>query len=357
MLFILYTTGRCNLRCRYCGGSFDPSLVPWSVKYPLRLLEELFREGDSIAFYGGEPLLNTDFMRNVMETFDAEHYIIQTNGLLADKLDEGLLKKMDTILLSIDGRVDVTDKNRGRGVYEAVVKSAKKLRVAGFRGDLVARMAVTQDSDIYLDVSHLLDLGFFDHVHWQLSMIWVDKGEWSNLWWWINESYRPGLERLLREWIGALREGVVRGIVPFQGILKRILHGGPCPPCGSGVDSFTILTDGRVVSCPIAVSEEWAAVGVLGGVNRADLEKYKPEISEPCKSCNYFRECGARCLYTHMERLWGDEGVRATCEVSRYLIDLIRGKISEIFGAASDGVIPIDEILYPKYSNTVEVMP
>ena len=73
MLFILYTTGRCNLKCRYCGGSFDPQIVPWDVKYPLRLLEELFREGDSIAFYGGEPLLNMDFIREVMETFDAAH--------------------------------------------------------------------------------------------------------------------------------------------------------------------------------------------------------------------------------------------------------------------------------------------
>lgn len=357
MLFILYMTGRCNLRCRYCGGSFDPQIVPWSVKYPLRLLEELFREGDSIAFYGGEPLLNLDFMREVMKTFDAEHYIIQTNGLLLEKLDDGVLEEVDLILFSIDGRREITDKNRGRGIYDKVIKNAELLRARGFWGDLVARMTVTQDSDIHLDVTHLLDLGIFDHVHWQLSMIWVDRSEWSNLWGWISESYEPGLEKLFWDWIKALQNGVIKGMVPFQGVLGRIIHGGPYPPCGSGVDSFTILTDGRIISCPIAVSEEWSAIGRLGEINRRDLEEYKPIIDEPCKSCSYLRKCGARCLYTHMERLWGDEGMNAICECSKYLIKLIENRLELIEEALEAGGCSSDDVIYPKYNNTIEIIP
>ena len=357
MLFILYTTGRCNLKCRYCGGSFDPRIVPWDVKYSLRLLEELFREGDSIAFYGGEPLLNVDFIRDVMETFDAAHYIIQTNGLLIDKLDDEILEKMDTILLSIDGRKNLTDRNRGLGTYDAVIKGAKLLRAKGFRGDLVARMAVTQDSDIYLDVTHLLNLGLFDHVHWQLSMIWVGREEWSDLWGWINESYKPGLEKLFQLWVNAMRGGLIKGIAPFQGVLKRIIYGGPYPPCGSGADSFTILTDGKIISCPIAVVESWSRIGRLGEVDRRDLERSLSIVDEPCKSCSYLKECGTRCLYTHVERLWGDEGMKAICECSRYLIDLIKNGLELIREALEEGGLRIDEALYPKYNNTVEIIP
>ncbi|RLG07451.1 MAG: hypothetical protein DRN65_03465 [Thaumarchaeota archaeon] len=185
LLFILYTTGRCNLRCRYCGGSFDPETVPWNVKYSLKLLEEVFREGDSIAFYGGEPLLNRGFIREVMETFQAKHYIIQTNGLLLRNLDRRILERFDTILVSIDGGREITDANRGSGVYDRVLSSVRYVRSLGYAGDLVARMTITNGSDIYRDVSHLLDLGLFDHVHWQLSMIWVDRGDWRDLWGWI----------------------------------------------------------------------------------------------------------------------------------------------------------------------------
>ena len=357
MLFILYTTGRCNLKCRYCGGSFDPQIVPWDVKYPLRLLEELFREGDSIAFYGGEPLLNMDFIREVMETFDAAHYIIQTNGLLIDRLDDEILKKIDTILLSIDGRKTITDKNRGSGVYDSVIRGAKLLRARGFQGDLVARMAVTQDSDIYADVTHLLNLGLFDHVHWQLSMIWVDRNEWNNLWGWINESYKPGLENLFWDWVKAMRKGVIKGIAPFQGTLKRIIYGGPYPPCGSGADTFTILTDGRIISCPIAVVEHWSRIGKIGEVDRKDLERNSPIVNEPCKSCSYLRECGTRCLYTHVERLWGDEGMRAICECSKHLIDLIKNGLESIRDALEKGNHSVEEVIYPKYNNTVEIIP
>lgn len=357
ILFILYTTGRCNLRCRYCGGSFSSRVVPWSVKYSLRLLEELFRDGDSIAFYGGEPLLNVEFIEDVVETFNAEHYIIQTNGLLIHKLDNKILEKIDAILVSIDGRRAITDKNRGRGIYDVVVENARLLRASGFQGDLVARMTVSRDSDIYLDVKHLLELGLFDHVHWQLSMIWVDRSEWSGLWRWINGSYKTGLEKLFQEWIESMRDGVIKGIAPFQGILKRVLQGGPCPPCGAGINSFTILTDGRVISCPIAVFEGWANIGRLGEVHREDLEKHSPTIDEPCKSCSYIRECGIRCLYTHIERLWGDEGMRAICDCSKYLIDIVKNRLKFIYEALRDGGHGLDEVVYPKYNNTVEIIP
>lgn len=357
MLFILYTTGRCNLGCRYCGGSFNSQIVPWNIKYPLKLLEELFREGDSIAFYGGEPLLNIEFMREVVETFDAEHYIIQTNGLLVDKVDDEILEELDVILISIDGRRELTDKNRGRGVYDAVIRNAKLLRERGFRGDLVARMTVTRDCDIYLDATHLLDLGLFDHVHWQLSMVWVDRAEWGDLWRWINDSYKPGLEKLFWNWIEAMQSHRIEGIAPFQGVLKRIIHGGPYPPCGAGVDSFTILTDGKIISCPIAVSEGWAMSGRLGEISRGDLEKSAPMLNEPCKSCDYLRECGARCLYTHMERLWGDEGVNAICECSKYLINLIKNRLELIEEILENGGNNLDDAVYPKYNNTIEIIP
>ena len=358
MLFILYTTGRCNLSCRYCGGSFSPSLVPWSIQYDKQLLKQLIGEGDVVAFYGGEPLLNLDFIKWAVDSLNAERFVIQTNGLLLKLLDGETLRKLDTILVSIDGVEEVTDRWRGRGVYAKVIENVRGILSRGFRGDLVARMTVTEQSDIYRDVRHLLSLKLFNHVHWQLNLVWTDRGNWRDLWGWIRGSYARGLRRLIEEWVESMYEGRVEGIAPFQGIVKRLLGEDRVnPPCGSGANSFTILTNGRIIACPIAVSEKWAEVGRLGDTVREDLENYTPPIGEPCTSCSYFNICGGRCLYTHVERLWGEEGVKAVCEASKLIIDLLREKLPEIQKLLREEVIKRRDLFYPSYNNTVEIMP
>ncbi|MEM0131837.1 MAG: putative peptide-modifying radical SAM/SPASM domain-containing protein, partial [Saccharolobus sp.] len=39
MLWILMTTGKCNLRCNYCGGSFPRNVVPYEIKYDIYKLK------------------------------------------------------------------------------------------------------------------------------------------------------------------------------------------------------------------------------------------------------------------------------------------------------------------------------
>lgn len=354
MLFILYSTGRCNLSCSYCGGSFDERVVPWSVEYSLEYLGNLIGPRDVVAFYGGEPLLNIEFVENAMEQVAAGRWVVQTNGLLLHLLRNPYLERMDAVLVSIDGGPEITDRNRGEGVYRKVVENVKKIRAAGYSGDVVARMTVTEEGDIYRDVRHLLSLGLFDHIHWQLSLVWTSR--WRDLWGWI-ERYKAGLSRLMDHWIERIREGDLAGIVPFQGVLKRMIEGGPAPPCGAGTTSFTVLTDGRIVSCPIAVSESWAHVGHVKEISRSDLENRRSSIGEPCTYCEYFTTCGGRCLYTHIERLWGPEGMEAVCTCSRYLIDLVKSNLDRIMDAASDAGFRIEELAYPEYDNTVEIMP
>ena len=102
MLYILFTTGQCNLKCKYCGGSFPENQVPWKVKYPLSHLKNFIVSDaePTIAFYGGEPLLNVEYIRKVMENLPGAKFIIQTNGLLARKLELKYWARFDAILLS-----------------------------------------------------------------------------------------------------------------------------------------------------------------------------------------------------------------------------------------------------------------
>jgi len=355
MLFFIFTTGLCNLRCDYCGGSFPERLVPAKPVYDMNSLIRFLEDyrSVSIAFYGGEPLLNAKFISQFMDRFDAERYIIQTNGLLVDKLDPVYWRRIDTALISIDGVEYVTDKHRGYGVYSMVVRSARKLRLLGFDGDLVARMTITEDTDIYRDVLHLLKLNLFDHIHWQLNVIWSPP--WSNFDRWC-EAYLDGLRKLLDLWIYKIRiEGTILGIAPFQGCLKRMFEGGPYPPCGAGVESYTISTDGSILACPIAVDVDW---GRLGDIRSCKFDlKVAPRIGEPCTSCTEFKVCGGRCLYTYMERLWGMDGFRKICGTTLSMISLLRSHLDMIEDSLKIHGIPLTGTFYPPFNNSIEIIP
>ncbi len=357
ILVILFTTGQCNLRCSYCGGSFPREVVPWGIGYGLDELEKfLGRLGEyDIAFYGGEPLLNPGFIRAVMDRFGEARFVIQTNGTLIHMLEPDYWRRFTTVLLSIDGREEVTDYYRGRGVYRLVARAARRLREYGFQGDLVARMAVSSRSDIYLDVTHLLELGLFDHVHWQLDAVWSD---WKNSFWrWAEEVYMPGISRLVDYWIDAMRRGRVLGIAPFLGVLRVDLLGEPnyAPPCGAGVNSVAVSTDGRVLLCPIAVREGWA---YMGDLREPDLRlPGRPLIADPCTGCRYFRYCGGRCLYAYLERYWGEDGFKMLCRVTAHLVEEVRRALPEARRLLESGTVDPSVFDYPPFNNTVEIIP
>lgn len=79
----------CNLSCRYC----DTSLDRFKEYEPQELVEEIKLYQDdyhSISFTGGEPLLQKDFLKEVLKTTSREGYknYLETNGTLSGELEE-----------------------------------------------------------------------------------------------------------------------------------------------------------------------------------------------------------------------------------------------------------------------------
>ncbi len=355
MLYIIFLTGVCNLRCKYCGGTIPDYVMPNDVQYKIEELKDFISqdENPSIAFYGGEPLLRIDLMKKIMDEIDAEHYILQTNGLLLHKLDEDYITRFSTILVSIDGRKEVTNFYKGEGVYERVIENVRRIRGI-YDNELIARMVATQKTEIYEDVLHLLSLNLFTHVHWQIDAVWSSEGIWKDFAGWVRR-YNDGISKLVDYWVEEMRRGRILGIVPFLGVLKALLgYPNKSPPCGSGVDSFAITTDGKILACPICPDLEWNVLGDL----RSDPNKLpKFEMLEPCKSCEYLSVCGGRCLFFNRERLWGDEGFRLVCSTAKHLIQEIERVKPEILEIVESGVIDFEDLIYPKFNNTTEIIP
>ncbi|MEB3825202.1 MAG: TIGR04084 family radical SAM/SPASM domain-containing protein [Desulfurococcales archaeon] len=353
MLWILHTTGKCNLRCSYCGGSIPERLMPWRITYDIDSLKKLLREDPdpTIIFYGGEPLLNSKAIMEIMDNVEAR-YGIQTNGTLPSLLPREYWERMETVLLSIDGVEWVTDKYRGKGIYRRVIETARWL--SGFcKCRRIARMTVTSDTCIYRDVVHLLETGYFTHVHWQLNVVWSKK--WRLLEWAKNR-YLPGIARLARYFSEHIARGEVPGIIPFLGILTAEKKGGwGHVPCGAGKYSFSVTTDGRIIACPIALEEKWA---VLGHVSTGILKRIEVKDSSPeCMRCPYFKWCGGRCLFALYEKYWGLRGFRDVCWVTQRTIDHVLRIFPLVEKLVERGVISWEQILYDPLRDSTEVIP
>ena len=344
MMFVIFTTARCNLKCSYCGG-IDESVMPAKISYDFKDLLN-FLESDknpSVAFYGGEPLLNLDFIKKLMDKFEAEHYVLQTNGLLLKNLGEDYLKRFSTILVSIDGRKSVTNFYKGN-VYDKILENVNWL-ARFYRGELIARMVATTKTDIYADVTHLLKLNIFTHVHWQIDAIWGEmKKEEFEKW---SKNYEFGLKKLAEE-LKNEPEKLFR-VVPFAGVLSGLEHGNLLkPPCGSGSESFAITTDGKVVACPVCSELEW---NFAGSIHDSPSSLRKVEPVEPCLSCELFEVCGSRCLFSNREWLWGEWGFRKLCKLTETLI----GEMERVKGFLEE--LGVEIPLYPRYVNTTEIIP
>lgn len=268
MHYHIILTKKCNLNCSYCGGGSDTP--PKEIRYSIPQLTSFISKDETpvIEFYGGEPLLRIDLMEQIMDSVQGR-FVIQTNGILLDKIKPEYLSKFHSILVSIDGRKNITDVKRGAGVYDGILHNIRLIRQRGFSGDLIARMTIAQGTDIYENVTHLLELKDpgFDHVHWQLDfeMFWESWEhtipgieEWIHL-------YNSGISSLVKHWVEEMsRTGRVQGIVPFTGLMDSLLKGNPSGlRCGSGIDFFTIMPDGRISACPVSIDFDFSIVGSI----------------------------------------------------------------------------------------------
>jgi uncharacterized protein len=360
MQYFVVLTKECNLFCTYCGGGSDTP--PREILYSIEDLRAfLSRDSDPVVeFYGGEPLLRAGTMKEIMDAVPGR-FAVQTNGLFLGRLESGVVRRLHTVLVSIDGSREVTDRERGTGVYDKVIRNVALTRQRGFTGDMIARMTVVQGSRVYDNVRHLLDTGLFDHVHWQLSFsIFWEAGRENEpgLPEWVEE-YNSGVSALVRWWVEEMRgSGRVPGIVPFIGVMNSLLSGTESRlRCGSGIDFFTIMPDGRISACPVAVDFGFSVIGSLRN-STPDSIRDTVAVGEPCTSCDILGVCGGRCLFVNKAQdLLRADGYSNICRTVSHLVAELKCALPQVGALIRDGTIRRAEFDYPEFNNGCEVIP
>ncbi|MDR2010348.1 MAG: radical SAM peptide maturase [Bacteroidales bacterium] len=152
---VFEVTDACNLKCKYCayGEFYEDYDVRYSKKLRTEQVKPLFDylsdlwENESaesynkttyISFYGGEPLLNMSFIKDVVGYINSLNirgklfrYTMTTNAVLLDKYMDYLAKHKFMILISLDGnsenneyRVDFNGKNS----FDRIIKNVDLLK-------------------------------------------------------------------------------------------------------------------------------------------------------------------------------------------------------------------------------------
>ncbi|HIH15751.1 MAG: radical SAM additional 4Fe4S-binding protein [archaeon GW2011_AR17] len=353
MFYHLIMHTGCNLSCTYCDrddfASPDEELydytIPQTTNYTIEELKKQIKEEDYITFYGGEPLLALPKIKEIIDTVPCKGFMIQTNGILLNRIEKEYLEKFHTILVSIDGDAEATNKHRGRGVHERIIKNSVYIKENGFKGELIARMTITRDSSIYNQVQWLLKNGF-DNIHWQLDAMFYKESTYD----WY-EKYNKEIKKLFKFWFENLKQGKVIRLYPFLVLTDSLRKKEKAKVrCGAGFANYTITTHGKIAPCPIMGSMKKYYCGEL------DSPIKEISVKSPCTECDILDKCGGRCIYVNLTQYGGKEAYNAVCSTIRFLLTTIEEKLPEIESLFKKGILKDEQFKYLKY-NGVEVIP
>jgi len=376
MFFHVILTSDCNLQCKYCFGEslddFDEEFgedievdydLPRKLNYDLDLLKDFCRKDPEcvLTFYGGEPLLGIDKLRQIMDKVEPKHFMIQTNGLLLDKLEPKYVNRFHTILVSIDGEEALTDYYRGVGTFRKVFDNLKIVKKNGFAGELIARMTIMEQTDINKQVRWLLDNDefSFSSIHWQLNAgFWGNDYQRRSFEEWTKTNYIPGVREIAGFWVDQMQEkGAVLKLYPLLGIAESLLHDEKncLMRCGGGWINYAIQTDGYIIPCPTmwGMKEYY-----LGHIKDADPLKLKQLFvnAKPCSQCSILGVCGGRCLYTNITKRWTDNAYSKVCYTVEQLIETVKSELPKIQHLLQNKQIRLEDFDYLKY-NGCEIIP
>ena len=298
----LHISHNCNLKCKYCfaregtfGGdrlNMTPQVGKAAIDFVVAASQK--RKNIEIDFFGGEPLLNFDTVKEIidyalsLEEENNKHFnfTLTTNGILLDdeKL-EYINKNIDNIVLSIDGRRETNDKMRkkydGTGCYDTILPKFIKTAESRNQDRYYVRGTYTAENlDFSQDVLHLADKGFR-----QISVEPVVASDGCGY-----ELKQEHLEKLYSEYENLAQEYIKRfdtdkwfNFFHFMVDLEQ----GPCvykrlAGCGAGHEYVAVTPTGDIFPChQFADKEELKLGNVYDGV-------LKNDISDTFKNSNIY---------------------------------------------------------------------
>lgn len=343
----LHVAHDCNLACKYCfagKGEYDGPKGLMSFETGKRALDFLVEQSGTrhnleVDFFGGEPLLNWDVCKKLVEygrSIEKKYnknfrFTVTTNGvLLNDEIMDFCNKEMGNVVLSLDGRKETHDRLRitrkNTGSYDMIIDKFKKFVQSRNQKDYYMRGTYTHfNTDFSKDIIHMADEGFKEL---SIEPVVCDPSEDYAL----KESDLPVLkeqyEILANEMLRRYRKG--NGFTFYHYMID--LDAGPCivkrvSGCGVGTEYMAVTPDGELYPCHQFVGDEKFLLGdIWNGVkNKNVLEQFENcnvYSHKECNDCFAKLYCSGGCAANAYHSTGSVSGVyEFGCELHRKRIE------------------------------------
>ncbi|WES35068.1 Cys-rich peptide radical SAM maturase CcpM [Ruminiclostridium papyrosolvens DSM 2782] len=325
----LQITKQCNLRCKYCiySGDYEnrvhsnEKMTLDTARKGIDFYIEHSKDNEKalLAFYGGEPLLEFEFIKNCVEYFEEKaegkniYFSLTTNAtLLNEEIVEYFQKHSVHLLISLDGSSEIHNRNRvyrdDKGTFEKVLENLEmiKTKFPDFLSKNIAFNAVLDPQNEFSCVNNFFtDFELAKEASVMASQI-------SNL-------YRKDTVKASKEYISEIEYEIFKIFLSELGYLDekytskllskeyverkvrysrlqmrdelpdRIHHGGPCV---AGVQRLFVDVDGNFYPCE-RVSESSPQMKI-GNINDGfDVNKIKTLLNIGKLSENKCVDCWA----------------------------------------------------------------
>lgn len=301
----MQVTKDCNFKCRYCifanselGRNHEKVDMSWDIaKKSIDFLFNYSKDSEdiTIAFYGGEPLLNSELIGKVVkyvkETYKTKKitYMTTINGsLLTEKNINFLAEHNFNLTISFDGPVKIQNHHRkffesGNEIFNVVFNNIQKImkKHKDYFYENVKFLPVLFDDEEYQEIlSFFKDIGVHQN---QIIALTVDL---TGIDYTFSDSKLIKTETINKKYdVFKTRENdLEKAYNDKSKIQSSWQHNGPCIP----IKKLFIDVDGRIYPCERVIQSEELQIGNVDlGLDLKKIIKFMnlgKSTEEECKN-------------------------------------------------------------------------
>ncbi len=364
----LQVTQGCNLRCKYCAysGGYENrthSSKRMNRETAIKAIDFLFahsidRDRISLGFYGGEPLLEYNLIKECVEYAKRKSagkellFNMTTNAtLITDEILEFLYENGFSLTISLDGDRQAQNKNRvfaadGEGTFDVVMQKLEKLQTS--HPDYMNRVHINAvidpttnfdcTSSFFADYETVKD--FYVRAN-LISDFYRKDGPLRDETY--SERFSYEIFKLYLQKLGRLNDADISKLVlhGFQSLedihdkvkmsvslkTKKDHHAGPCVP---GMQRLFVDVDGNLYPCE-RVSESSKAVRIGHIDTGFDFDRARELLNigrlteKECKRCWAFRFCSSCAVQADdLEKLSAEKKLQNCVMIRGHVDNMMR---------------------------------
>lgn len=338
---ILQVTQQCNLRCSYCvySGKYinrthNNSVMSYELAcraVDFYMKRNLMVEKPAIGFYGGEPLLQFELIRRIVDYVKQNYadrtiqYNMTVNGtLLTEETVDFLAENDFALMLSIDGPRQIHDTNRrfasGQGSFDVIMKNLQYIKETypAYFQKIMTNTVLSPDCDYEEVAAFFEEQEYIREFHPKMGLISPSgvkesnrvtyTGQWNK----IREDNRKAIIAQLAgeepcgrayKILEDYKDEIKKGWKILQGGRLYLKENHPAGPCVAGSRRVFVTVDGDFYPCEKLPEIDELKIGTVD--EGFDIEKVQNLMNvgrlteEKCRKCWAFQFCNlcvAACL-------------------------------------------------------------